>query len=253
MLCRRRIYSHLRFSLVLFSVFIFIVLVLIRHLLFNSLYLLWETRCDNRKVEKALQILSETGHFPQNIEPDLELYATAICSYYGKSDYTHEQCIIPVDYIEALDKLRLLIEKYPSSFVVNRAIFAVIVYSQVWPIIQKKPNVLLKLRCDKERLKIEYYSQLSIANAYGYFLETTADDAFHNGDYEKAFHYYRRQGIKSGMIYCYEYGVGTAPLPKVFIWVLKGVAWALGDFDFYNYRFFCSEYNAILEKRSANK
>lgn len=235
-------------SVILFLLFLLTLLVLSRRQLFNSLYSLEDMRCDNRTIKKTLQVLSETGSFPQSIEPDLKLYLTVICLYYGKSDCTYNQRVITEDHVEALKTLRLLIEKYPFSFVIDRAILAQIIYSDVWATIKKDPSVLSKLKCDKERLNAEYYSQLSIANAYGYDLGGSADNAFINGNYKKAFHYYRRQGISEGLIYCYEHGIGTKPLPKVLIWGFKSIGWLLGDFDFYSYKILSLEYNAILKR-----
>ncbi|MEG2465769.1 MAG: hypothetical protein RSB14_07110, partial [Kiritimatiellia bacterium] len=95
-------------------------------------------------------------------------------------------------------------------------------------------------------------AQFSIANAYGDRLTDAADSFFINGEYRKAFLYFRRRGLRAGAIYCYEYGVGTTQLPKILIWILKGCGWILGDFNPYDYRLLSGVYNNILEERNRN-
>lgn len=239
-----------------FGLCLLITLIVFRSQIFNLSFLLLDTRCESKKIERVLQTFSKTGHFPESIEPDLKLYVTAICSYYGKSSFTHDQTFIPLDKVEALKSLRLLIKNYPRSFVIDRAVFALIVYSDIWWMLERTPNILLELECDKETFEMEYESQLSIANVCGAGLSSSAGSSFMNGDYKSAFHYFRRQGFSVGAIYCYEYGIGTEPLPKMLIWVLKGIGWLLGDFDSYEYWLFESEYNSILKeekKKSRSK
>ncbi len=236
-----------------FVLFLLITLVMLRSQIVNLSFLFLDTRCEVKSVKKALQTFSETGHFPQSIESDLELYATALCSYYGKDSSTYEQKFISHDPVKALKLLRLLIKNHPRSFVVDRSAFAVIVYTDVLMRLEREPNILQDLECDKETLQMEYEAQLSIANGCGTFLVYSADSAFIDGDYKRAFHYFRRQGLSEGLIYCHEYGIGTAPLPKMIIWALKGVGWLLGDFDSYNYWLLKSEYNSILEERKRNR
>lgn len=233
-----------------FALFLIITFITIRSHIFNLSFLIWDTRIEEKSVEKVLRTVSEAGLFPKSIRPDLKLYVMAICSYYGKSSFTHNQTVIPQDKIKALNSLRLLIKTYPRSFVINRAVLSQLVYADVLMMLERNPILLSELKCDKETLEMEYESQLAILNACGLFLGSSADISFIDGDYGSAFHYFRRQGFSEGAIYCYEYGIGTPPLPSMWIWVLKGVGWLLGDFDSYDYWLLQSEYNGILERRA---
>ncbi|MEG1573319.1 MAG: hypothetical protein RR328_07180, partial [Bacteroidales bacterium] len=202
----------------LFILFLLVTLIFLRYQIFNLAFDSLDMRYDDKKIEKALQTLSETGQLPQSIEPDLELFIVAFCSYHGKSPATYEQRFIPANYIKALKSLRLLIKNHPTSFVRSRAFLAVDVYIEVGMRLERKPDILLELKCDEETFMAEFYAQFSIANAYGDRLTDAADSFFINGEYRKAFLYFRRRGLRAGAIYCYEYGVGTTQLPKILIW-----------------------------------
>lgn len=234
-----------------FVLFLLIALVLMRREILNSAFLYWDTKCEDEAIEATLCIFEETGHFPQNMDPALELYVTAFCSskYYVGRYHEGEPIICHKgDPIKAVKALRTLIEKYPTAFVEQRTDLALLLYYDIWEIMEKDPSVAQKLGCDKNTLMMEWSFLKSIAHLYKSRTYSMADEDFMNGEYQAAFRHWRRRGLGEGTIYCLEYGVGTDPWPKPVVWILKRIGWLLGDFDSHDYWLSSSEYNTILRE-----